>query len=81
MAGSPQERGAWGDGKDMSAVTCPVCGQEAGDRVEGLQGQGAAKVVLLICQGCGNVFTEKSDRPPVRPELFRPIRGRTRRRE
>jgi hypothetical protein len=47
----------------MSAATCPVCGQEAGDRVEELQGQGAAKLVLLICKGCGNVFTEKSDRP------------------
>jgi hypothetical protein len=65
----------------MDAARCPVCRWEAGDRVEGLKGQGGAAVVLLICQGCGNVFTAKRDRPPVPLQMFRPVRGRTRRSE
>jgi uncharacterized Zn finger protein len=64
----------------MSAAKCPVCGGEAGDRVEGVRAQSGSEVVLLICQRCGTVFTEKRGRPPVPLQMFRPIRRQSRRR-
>ena len=48
--------------------------------MEGFTGQGGAPIVFLICQGCGNMFTERGERPPVSLHLFRPIRARPRRR-
>ncbi len=32
----------------MGAAKCPGCGELAGDRVEGLKGQGGTEVILLI---------------------------------
>ncbi len=60
----------------MGAAKCPGCGELAGDRVEGLKGQNSSEVILLICRGCGNVYTEQREHAPVPVYLFRPVRDR-----